>query len=409
MDSLEQKPSVIIFSSRGGGGHMAASQAIKEALSSDYRVQIYNALSDVFFQIDLVSKITKNRYTAEDVYNFFLRKRLFIMANFYGIAGQVYVFFNKSLLIKAVKAFLKTKKPALVISVIPFFNGPIQVACQQLKIPFWIIPTDVELKTFLIGLQKHRDVIPSFKMALAYLPQIQQAQDWGLCEPHILKVGFPVKSACVRAYSQEDLNQLKAQFQIQTTSKVITLTLGAAGTCLFIKFLKVIMALPYSDLEILGCAGRDQVSFRKTRRYLETMGVCEYEDAERVIFRLSNGNRLHLWGFTQHLSQIMAVSDLVVSKSGSLSVSEALYLKKYLLVDHTLNSSSRFLFWERANLPFIKSINNGEGFFSCKDLTKKIEEFLAKPKGCLEDRFLNIHQTLLEAVNKEVGYSDFVT
>lgn len=397
MDSCCQSDLAIIFSSLGGGGHVAAADAVKEALVGAYDVQVYNALSDVFSKVDLLSRVTRQKITGEDFYNYVLKKRFFALANMYAIVGGPYMVFNQQVLAEAAIEFLKEKKPKIVISVIPFFNGALSEACQKLDIPFWIIPTDVELKTFFVGLKEKSN----FKLALAYEPQVIQASEFGVPLSRIIKVGFPVKKACVHQYSSDDIDRLKQQLKILPDTRVLTLTLGAAGTSLFYKLAKVLMKISFTNLDLIACAGRDKKSFKKVKRLLDHIALCEFSEEGHRIYCLKNGNRLHLWGFTKKLPQIMAVSDLIVAKSGSLSVSEALHLNKYVLLDHTLNSSSRFLHWERVNLPFVRSINKGDGFYSKKDLLHKIEAYLGSTRVDSEEEFLNIHQTLVEAVKQQ--------
>jgi processive 1,2-diacylglycerol beta-glucosyltransferase len=402
MERSDPKPKIIVLSSRGGGGHIAASEAIKEILKSDYEVEVFNALSDIFGKVDLISRFFRAKFTAEDCYNFFLKKRLFFMCNFYAIAGKCYMALNKSILKKGAKSFFIKHKPVMVVSVIPFFNRALFDACQDLAIPFWIIPTDVELKAFLFGLKNKKNTFNQFKLGLAYEPQISQALNWGLCASKIVKLGFPVKSACVKTYSSKEVNQLKKLLFISKKSKVITLTVGATGTSLFYKLTKVLLKFELSNLEFNCCAGKDLKSYNKVKDLLDAIAVRENDLGERLIYQLASGSRLHLWQFTSSLPEIMVVSDIIISKTGSLSVSEALHLNKYLLLDHTINSSSRFMYWERANVPFVKSINQGEAFYSQKDLIQKLENYLNTPKECSKEVFLNIHQTLLSAVKEEV-------
>jgi processive 1,2-diacylglycerol beta-glucosyltransferase len=394
---------IMIMSSLGGGGHVAASEAVKEALGDSYNIEVYNAITDVFHCIDLIGKLTKNKLSSEDSYNFFLKKRIFIMANLYAVAGRPFMKINKLSLVKAAIEFLQLKKPKMVFSVIPFFNGALCEACRKLNIPFWIIPTDIELKTFFIGLKPKYLEENLVKLGLAFEDQVKQALDYGFKKDNIFEVGFPVKKACVKQYSDKEVSKIKADLNIADQRRVITITLGAAGTSMFFKIAKEISKLDFRDLEILACAGRDKRSWRKMEAFLSKTAVLEKEKENCLIYRLASGSRLHLFGFTKKLPEIMAISDLIVAKTGSLSVNEAIHLNKYLLLDHTLNSSSRILYWERPNIKFVKSINKGEGFKSRRDLIQKAEAFLNAPKEHSEEAFLNMHQILPEVVKAEVN------
>lgn len=402
MHSVEDN-TIIVLSSLGGGGHVAASEAVKEALGDSYNIEVYNAITEVFRCIDLFSKLTKNKFSSEDSYNFFLKKRFFFMANLYAIAGKPFMKINKPSLVKAAIEFLEKKKPKMVFSVIPFFNGALCEACHHLNIPFWIIPTDIELKTFFVGLRSEHLDDNRVKLALAFDDQVRQAKKFGFKQNDIYEVGFPVKKACVRQYSYQDVFAIKSTLFIPEHRRVVTVTLGAAGTSMFFKITKELTKLHCSDLEILACAGRDKRSWRKMEAFLSKTAILEQERENCLIYRLSSGSRLHLFGFTHMLPEIMAISDLIIAKTGSLSVNEALHLNKYLLLDHTLNSSSRILYWERPNIKFVKSIKKGEGFKSRQDLIQKVEAFLSAPREHSEEAFLNMHQILPEVVKAEVN------
>ena len=61
-------------------------------------------------------------------------------------------------------------------------------------------------------------------------------------------------------------------------------------------------------------------------------------------------------GFTERISDYMAVSDILITKSGTLSVCEAIYMNLPMLLDAT----STILPWEQFNHTFIKQHNFGE-------------------------------------------------
>ena len=61
-------------------------------------------------------------------------------------------------------------------------------------------------------------------------------------------------------------------------------------------------------------------------------------------------------GFTDRISDFMALSDIIITKSGTLSVLEGLYMQKPLLLDAT----TKVLPWEQYNHVFIEE--SGCGF-----------------------------------------------
>lgn len=408
---MKASPKILVFSSRGGGGHIAASEAIIEALEGIEEVEVYNALSSVFRKVDLFSHVSNKRFTAEDFYNLVLKKRLFRLVNLYGLAGKSYMQLNRSFLAKEAIKFLEEKKPKLVISVIPYFNGAFQDACQKLNIPFLIIPTDIEIASFLYGLTKEDAKNSLFRLGLAYEAQIKKAKAWGMDDSCIEQLGFPVKKACVRTLSLEEKQQLRKLYRFQQDSKIVTVTLGAAGTSLFYPVIQTVIPQLLNDCELIACAGRDIRSFKKTEAFLQQEGLLEYADEEKVIYSLSGGAKVHLYRFTKKMPDLMALSEVVISKTGSLSVSEALYLGKYLLLDHTQNSSSRKLLWERPNLEFVRSLKSGDGFFSIDDLSAKIEKLLTQSHVKIGEKnaLLNMHDHLPDLIKEMLIQEAYTT
>ena len=71
------KKKIIVFSSRGGGGHTSVSNALKTYLEPDYDVKVVNLIDTVLKSMDPVRKATLNKYAVEDIYNIFLRGIIF--------------------------------------------------------------------------------------------------------------------------------------------------------------------------------------------------------------------------------------------------------------------------------------------------------------------------------------------
>src|SRR5207237_3814499 len=55
-------------------------------------------------------------------------------------------------------------------------------------------------------------------------------------------------------------------------------------------------------------------------------------------------------GFTDRISDLMAIADILITKSGSVSVNEALYMNLPMILDAT----SHLLSWEKYNHTFIE-------------------------------------------------------
>ena len=104
-------------------------------------------------------------------------------------------------------------------------------------------------------------------------------------------------------------------------------------------------------------------------------------------FLLPTGLVFHLHGYTKNLVEMMAASDIIITKTGSCTVNEAIYLGKKLLLDNTSRSTARHLWWERFNIPFVQKHCLGYPFTESHQLLTLIPSLLKypdKPKHPLE-------------------------
>lgn len=66
---------VIIFTSSGGGGHISATQALKEYLGDAYDVHDAYIFRDVLMSLDFVRILTLGRWSNEEFFNFLISKK----------------------------------------------------------------------------------------------------------------------------------------------------------------------------------------------------------------------------------------------------------------------------------------------------------------------------------------------
>ena len=77
----------------------------------------------------------------------------------------------------------------------------------------------------------------------------------------------------------------------------------------------------------------------------------------------------------------MVGSDLIITKTGSCSVNEGIYLGKKLLLDNTDTSSARYLFWETFNLYFVRKHGLGDVFYHPSEMTTLVRVLLHEDLG----------------------------
>ena len=118
------KKRVLVLISEGGGGHKMAGESLKDILSSEYNVEVVNVFTQIIYPLDWLNAITSGLYTAEDFYNFMLRKGYHKGVHVYATVGNKYMSANRMRIEKLFEKYLVKAWDSydLVISTVPFIN-----------------------------------------------------------------------------------------------------------------------------------------------------------------------------------------------------------------------------------------------------------------------------------------------
>ena len=118
---------VLILSSYGGYGHIAAADTLIDLLGQEWETKVIYPINDLRF--------LWNPH-GEGFYNFLLSNNLIRFAN--ALKFITPILFREYTLKRAaanISAELLAEKPDIVISVIPFINYPASEAARKLNIP----------------------------------------------------------------------------------------------------------------------------------------------------------------------------------------------------------------------------------------------------------------------------------
>lgn len=374
-----KKKKVLVLISNGGGGHKTAADSIKAGLEGRYEVDIVNIIGNVLHSLDPLNRLTRGRFTGEDLYNFFLKRHHNRTINWMAAHGTKYLT-DKSIE-KAFDQHLRQSSslPDLIISVTPFVNFGIACAIQKWEIPFIILPTDLDGSTFLQGFPK-RMMHSNLKVSLAYDDvDIRKItfQKTLICEDQLAITGFPVRAACLKNYTEDDIAHIRRKHNLLETHKTLTLVMGALGGNLIFEHTKVLSSFnPRQhnlDIQINICFGHNHSMGAKIRTYLLEQGGRALSPSTLL---MPYGLVFHLRGYTPEILELMAASDLILTKTGSCTVNEAIYLKRPVLLDNTHRSTARHLWWESFNIPFVQKHQLGAAFSDPHQLHMLIPSFL---------------------------------
>ncbi len=407
LNSLARKKKILVLISRGGGGHKTAGDSLKQILGDDYEVEINPVLADILGTIDPINRITRGRFTGEDLYNIFLKRHWNRALKWMVTIGPKCM--KAQTIEKAFEKYLRSQiqPPDLIISPTPYINYGVACAAHRWDIPFLVIPTDLDGSTFLQGFPKEL-IHPRFKVALSYDdPEIRKRtlHKIELRDDQLAITGFPVRPACLKKYSDEELEIIRTKFNLFESHKIVTLIMGAVGGKMLFDHVKVLSKLDPRQhqlhLQMNICVGHNQKMGNKIRNFLLDQGA---KFLGRHTFLLPTGLVMHIRGYTKDLIELMAASDLIITKTGSCTVNEAIYLGKKLLLDNTSRSSARYLWWENFNIPFVQRHSLGYSFSDNHQLLMLIPSFLKYPEKPQQQLELpNFEENILKVIRQMIG------
>ena len=390
--SLAKKRRMLVLICEGGGGHKMAGESLRSVFSSDYEVEVVNVLSDIIHPVDFLRTITSGLFSGEDVYNFLLRKGYHKGVNLWATVGNKYLHINQARIEKYFEKYLSKEEVPFdfVISTMPWINSGIAKALQKREVPFIIIPTDLDASTFFAGM-KSSQFKPDAKVAFTLPYDDSDLRKKGikketLPEDKVVITGFPVREECQKNYTPDQILLLKLKHGMCKDRLALSLVLGTLGGKRLLRYTKQLATLDSKEfdnpLEINICVGKsEKVRQSILHWFLGQGGIVRKEAGEYTTVESVNGTLFHLRKFTKDLIEILVCSHLVITKTGSCSVNEAIYLGKKLLLDNTIESSARHLFWETFNLHFVRKHGLGDVFYDEVEMISLIRTLLKEDLG----------------------------
>ncbi len=353
------RKTILILSSTGGGGHMTASNALEKLVGEEYDIKIIYPINQL--RIWGVP-------SCEQVYNSMLRSGWVRSMNFIVRHICPPVFRSRlGKLEKLIASYINATKPDLVISLIPFINYSASEASRKKGIPFLVITTDNDLRNWVLGMEKIKH--PQMKVTIGTdLPTTRDILlKKNIPESAIETIGLPLRPDFM---GQKDEKKILEEFHLPLNKEIVLIMMGGAGGDTAYEYAKKIGNMNLG-VHLMVIAGRNN----KLKKSLEQL-------------KLHPSNTLTAFGYTDRISDLMAVADLIVTKPGPGTINEAIAMKLPILIDNTDNS----LFWERANVDIVLKYGIGHRVKKFNQLEGLITTYLkeAKAKDDPENLFVNV-------------------
>lgn len=336
------KKKIIIFTSSGGSGHSSATKAIKSHLKDAYHIKEVFIFTQVF-------NMNLGPLCGEKIYNSFLHYHALL--NFIYVLGTFYSKVKRKAMIKKAVAYLQKEKPDLIISVIPIVNDILLSAAQTLQIPFLLIPTDLDVSTFVQGIYK-----PKYDRFILLLgmndPLIKEKAISAVIDSKKIEVaGLPVRSDF---FEEKNRTDIKKEYNIPTDKPVIMVMMGGLVHANIYSFAHELAQLPISA-HLIFCVGNSKKA---------------YEKVNSIVFNPNLTTTIIT--YTERISDLFAIADLLITKSGSASFYEGVLMNIPMILDAT----TTILYWERLNHRMLENYKWGISLKNIKKLNESVLQMI---------------------------------
>lgn len=280
---------ILILSASTGHGHNEAAKSLKNELeATGYDVGIVEPLKEDGRVMDML---------IDDGYNILARKLPKMYGKLYKITSHKFVnkgvitFFNMTLS-STIYQLIQQQKPDLLIITHPLLVNVVSFlrASRRIDLPFIAVVTDYMAHQFYVN-----------KYVDAYIVGSNYTKDTltekGVIENKIFTYGIPIRKEFRKPRNV-------------SRDKMFTILLmgGGMGISYIKKCLRTILDNEHSFSIFVVCGNN-----HKLKRELEEKYADEI-----------NGNKVQIYGFTSHIAELMDQSDVIVTKPGGLTVTEAI-------------------------------------------------------------------------------------
>lgn len=336
------KTNVLVLCSRGGYGHIAAYKTLQQILPSNYSMTVVYPIEEV-----KMYGLPSN----EGFYNKLLKLGWYQLTNFCSKYLAPWVLRQRyDKIEETISQHIERVNADIIISLIPMVNFPATEAARKKDIPYLLVTTDNDLSNWVLDLDKVKH--PSFEITtatdLSLTKNLLLSKD--IAPEKIHSVGLPIR---VDFLEKKNKKNIRKEFALSNKPTVL-LMMGGNGSNLAYQYAKI-LAEQELFIQLIVIAGRNEDLLQRIN------GIVPHPS-----------NSLCSIGFTEKVSDLMAVSDLLISKPGPGTIAEAIQMKIPVLLD--TNSAS--LYWEKINLEIILKHGIGGIIESKEKICEQVQQYL---------------------------------
>jgi len=342
---------ILILSAATGGGHLRASHAIETYImenSSGNEVAVVDALKSINSVLDK---------TVCDGYHFLATKTPKVFGQLYRKTNEESLLSNlvtrfSSVFSQKLIPLIKEQNPDVIISTHPFATEMVSHLKGKgiVTAPLICLMTDYGPHRAWIADHVDAYIVSNEDM-------IPEMQAMGVKTERIYPFGIPVGDVF---FTKGDKPALLKKFEMDTVLPTILIMAGSFGVTNIMNIYKEIIKLS-TEFQIIVITGRNQ------KLYEAFTSVIEHSP-----------KKTKLVYFTDEVENYMHASDLIITKPGGLTVSEALACSIPLAVFDAIpgqeEDNANFLLTHDMAVKLEKDIDPGETIQTLLEDSKRLEE-----------------------------------
>ena len=291
---------ILILSAATGGGHNTAAAALKKELELHYpndNVRVVDTFKYVsrFFDKLIVNgyyfSIKAMRRTYGIIYRLSNKKNPLI-----GIVSLLTKHYGNKL-----KSLVDEFKPDVVISTHAFAGGMMAYYKKKYNPKFSLISIITDYGPHLAYVHNNID-----KYIVSSNEMITQMQKYDVPAEKVLPLGIPIDR---KFYARYDRKKLLEELGFNTDKPTALFMAGSFGVSSVLKIYKNISALP-NDFQSIIITGKNHKLYKKFKAIIDAQG--------------NNSKKTLLIEFTDKVDKYMQAADMIITKPGGLTVTEAL-------------------------------------------------------------------------------------
>ncbi len=410
---------ITILSASTGGGHMSAANAIK-----DYFVS-HNVFATVVDAIEYISPVLNKTIT--EIYEYIATKQPKLWKMVYNSSNnetinRLVVGIN-SVISKKLLPLLESSDPDLIISTHPFTTEMVSTLKlhKVIDLPLICVMTDYAPHRTWISPEVNAYVVANSDM-------VGQMVDIGVKKELIYPFGIPVDDSF---HVKQDKNKILEELSLDPSIPTILIMAGKGGFANIDKIYSDLQNINL-DFQIIVITGKNEKLYNKVKDLSE--GKLSANKRTRMLSRISkyipklehikfkvkskkSNKTLHklkntkIIFYTNEVEKYMSISDLIITKPGGLTVSEALACGLPMALFNAIPGQ------EEENANFLVSNNMAvklekDGAQTIKNLLENPKKLSGMKKSCEEfdksDSLKNILALASRLTAKEKHFNKLV-